>query len=64
MSIIFIVSRPGRTPENVILSARDREAAKRASAPILGGDKEHYVVEPITRHGHHTVFLLDSETNR
>lgn len=58
--IIFIISRPGHTPENVILSAKDREAAKNAAAPILGGDMDHYVVDPITMHGHHTVFLMGS----
>lgn len=62
--IIFIVSHPGHDPENVILSATDREDAKRLSQVFLEGDKEHYVVEPITKHGEKTVVILPREVIR
>ena len=56
--IIFLVHRPGQYIENVIVDARDREFAKSHASHILGGDPDKYVVEPITRPGSRTVFLL------
>lgn len=58
--IIFIVSRPGQIIENVIVAARDRDFAKSHASHILGGNPDHYVVDPITKHGSRTVFLLEA----
>lgn len=55
---IFIVSRPTYTPESVILAAQDREDAKRKAHGILGGDKDRYVVTPITNKGEQTIVIL------
>lgn len=59
--IIFIVSRPDHSlVENVIIPARDREEAKRGAHNILLGNPDHYIVDPITKHGSHTVVLLSA----
>lgn len=58
---VFIVTRPGQYIENVIVAARDREFAKSHASHILGGDPDHdYIVDPITKHGSRTVFLLEA----
>ena len=58
-TIIFIVSRPDHSlVENVIVPAKDREEAKQAAHNILLGNPDHYVVDPITKHGSRTVVLL------
>lgn len=59
--IIFIVSRPGARIENVIVPALGREEAKRAAKPILQGNSDHYIVDPITKHGSRTVVLLSAQ---
>lgn len=56
--IIFIVARPGAPIENVIVGARDREDAKTLAHAILSGNKEEYIVDPITQNGSRTVFLI------
>lgn len=56
--IVFLVHRPGQYIENVIVEARDREYAKSYASHILGGDPDEYVVDPITKNGSKTVFLI------
>lgn len=56
--IVFFVHHPGQYIENVIVEAQSREHAKRHAAHILGGDRDKYVVDPITKNGSRTVFLL------
>jgi hypothetical protein len=56
--IVFLVYNPGQFIENVIVEARNREYAKSHASHILGGDPEKYIVEPITKSGSRTVFLL------
>lgn len=55
--IIFLVYYPSGQVVNVIVVAKDQEDAKRQARIILGGNEDHYVVEPITN-DHRTVFLL------
>lgn len=55
--IVFLVTRPGFTV-NVIVEAKEREAAKRYARHILSGDPDYYVVVPVTEPGSHTAFLI------
>lgn len=56
--VVFLVYNPGQHIENVIVEARTREYAKSHASHILGGDPDKYVVDPITKAGSRTVFLL------
>lgn len=56
--IVFLVHKPGQYIENVIVEARNRDFAKSHASHILGGDPDTYVVDPITKNGSRTVFLL------
>jgi hypothetical protein len=56
--IVFLVHQPGRYVENVIVEATSRDFAKSHASHILGGDPDQYVVDPITKNGSRTVFLL------
>ena len=56
--IVFVVSRPGNDPENVILSADGREEAKRGASIFLEGDPDRYIVTPITKPDVKTVIIL------
>lgn len=58
---VFIVSRPGQFIENVIVPATTREYAKSHASHILGGNPDDYIVDPITKHGARTVFLLEAQ---
>jgi hypothetical protein len=57
--IIFLVYYPSGRVENVILAAKTREDAKDQAFHILGGNKDHYIVDPIVTNGHRTVFVLN-----
>jgi tRNA-binding EMAP/Myf-like protein len=61
--IVFLVQRQSRFVESigVIVSAIDRESAKRQAQVILDGDPDQYVVTPITRPGERTVFMLEAQ---
>ena len=56
--IVFIVACFDLGIRNVILIAEGREEAKRMAQPILKGNPDGYIVDPITQRVSETVFLL------
>lgn len=59
---VFLVTSPHQSNLNVIGSARNREMAKDLAMTVLGGDKDKYVVTPITEEGKRTIFITVTET--
>ena len=57
-NIVFLISKPGMSIENVIVKATDREDAKRRVTLILGGNADLYVITPLTKPGSRIVILF------
>jgi len=55
---VFLVSRPGAFIPNVIVEAVSREFAKSHASYVLGGNPDEYVVNPVTKAGERTLFLV------
>lgn len=55
--IIFRVTLPASQDPVVIVTARDREEAKRLAWPALRHDRERYIVEPLTQRGADVRFI-------
>lgn len=55
--IIFLVHNPGRSVENIIVIAEDREEAKCRAHYILKADPDKYIVDVITNQASKTLFL-------
>lgn len=59
---VFLVTSPSRRNLNVVISVNDRETAKELAQSVLGGNKDNYVVTPVTKRGTRTIFVTVTET--
>lgn len=56
--IVFIIRPNQDAKEHVICTARDREDAKNKAWGVFHGNRDHYIVTPLTQKGDLVVFDL------
>lgn len=59
---VFLITCPRHPDINVVVTANNREQAKRMAFSVLFGDMDSYVVTPITSRGKRTVFVTITES--